>query len=248
MVGFKFTGRLPEGATATDLVLTVTEMLRKEGRRRKVRGVPRRRRGGREPRGSGHHRQHGPEYGATIGIFPVDDESLRSLRQTGRSEEQVDLVERYMKEQGLFRTEATPEPTFSDTVSLDLSTVQPSLAGPKRPQDRVLLSRVKSSFLSALKAPIAERGFALDDAALKKTAPIKLNGRQETIGHGAVVIAAITSCTNTSNPSVMIAAGLLAKKACERGLSVKPHVKTSLAGIAGGDRLPQRRGTDGLSE
>ncbi|MEK6799305.1 MAG: aconitate hydratase AcnA [Planctomycetota bacterium] len=229
VVGFKFTGRLPEGATATDLVLTVTEMLRKKGVVGKFvefhgDGV-----GALSLADRATIANMAPEYGATIGIFPVDDESLRFLRQTGRSEEQVDLVERYMKEQGLFRTEATPEPTFSDTVSLDLSTVQPSLAGPKRPQDRVLLSRVKSSFLSALKAPIAERGFALDDAALKKTAPIKLNGRQETIGHGAVVIAAITSCTNTSNPSVMIAAGLLAKKACERGLSVKPHVKTSLA-------------------
>jgi aconitase A len=170
-----------------------------------------------------------PEYGATIGFFPVDAETLNYLRATGRSKDQVELVERYCKEQGLFRTDATPAPTFTKNVALDLSTVEPSLAGPKRPQDRVPLAAMKETWHKALRAPVTERGFGLNDEALAKKATVKNNGHSEEIGHGAVVIAAITSCTNTSNPSVMLAAGLLAKKAAEKGLQVPPHVKTSLA-------------------
>ncbi len=229
VVGFKLTGSLPEGATATDLVLTVVEMLRKTGVVGKFV----------EFFGPGLSSMSladratvanmAPEYGATMGFFPVDDETLRYMRQTARSERQIDLVERYTKEQGLFRTADMPDPKFTLALGLNLSTVEPSLAGPKRPQDRVLLKNMKSAFQQALKAPIAERGFALDDAALKRSAEVKLNDASTSITHGVVAIAAITSCTNTSNPSVMIAAGLVAKNAVERGLEVKPHVKTSLA-------------------
>jgi aconitate hydratase len=164
-----------------------------------------------------------------MGFFPVDAETLNYLRMTGRTDAEVQLVERYYQEQGLFRTDDSPVPIFTKTLRLDLATVEPSLAGPKRPQDRVPLSAVKQSFRKALKAPIAERGFALDDRAAARTAQVIDNGHSSNIGHGAVVIAAITSCTNTSNPSVMLAAGLLAKKAVEKGLTVKPYVKTSLA-------------------
>jgi aconitate hydratase len=229
VVGFRLTGRLGEGSTATDLVLTVTEMLRKKGVVNKFV----------EFYGSGLSAMSladratvanmAPEYGATMGFFPVDEETLTYLRRTGRPDDVIDLVERYTKEQGLFRTDASPEPTFSDTLSLDLSTVEPSLAGPKRPQDRVLLSKMKSAFASALRAPVKDRGFALNESALANKGAVKTNGHSETITHGAVVIAAITSCTNTSNPAVMVAAGLLAKKACEKGLSAKSYVKTSLA-------------------
>ena len=228
VIGFKLTGRLPEGTTATDLVLMVTQMLRARGVVDKFV----------EFYGPGLSQMSlpdratianmAPEYGATMGFFPVDAETLRYLRRTGRSDEQVDLVERYCKAQGIFRTDETPEPVFTDTLELDLGSVEPSLAGPKRPQDRVALSSVKPSFRDALRAPVASRGYALDDATLARTATIS-NGRTITMTHGAVVIAAITSCTNTSNPSVMLGAGLLAKKAVERGLRVSPHVKTSLA-------------------
>ncbi|RME39680.1 MAG: aconitate hydratase AcnA [Planctomycetota bacterium] len=229
VVGFKLAGRLPEGATATDLVLTVTEMLRKKGVVGKFvefygEGVSAMSLADRATVAN-----MAPEYGATMGFFPADEETLRYLRLTGRSDEQVDLVERYTKEQGLFRTTETPDPIFRDTIELDLSTVEPSLAGPKRPQDRVRLTEMKSAFARSLRAPVQERGFGLDEAALKKKVDAKLNGTSATLTHGSVVIAAITSCTNTSNPSVMIAAGLLAKKAVERGLRVPPYVKTSLA-------------------
>jgi aconitate hydratase len=170
-----------------------------------------------------------PEYGATIGFFPVDEETLHYLLLTGRSEEQVDLVERYCKEQGLFRTAQTPDPLFTDTLELDLSSVETSLAGPKRPQDRVPLTEMKRSFRLALTASKSERGFDLSLSDLERTYPVGGNGSAAEIGHGTVVIAAITSCTNTSNPSVMLAAGLLAKKAYERGLRMKSFVKTSLA-------------------
>jgi len=170
-----------------------------------------------------------PEYGATTGYFPVDAETLNYLRQTARSPEQVDLVERYTKEQGLFRTDTSEDPVFSDTVELDLATVESSVAGPKRPQDRVPLGNVKRSFQESLRAPLASRGFALDEPATKRSVDVRFNGHSEKLTHGSVVIAAITSCTNTSNPSVMVAAGLLAKRACEKGLKVKPYVKTSLA-------------------
>ena len=222
VVGFKLDGQLPEGTTATDLTLTVVQMLRGKGVVDKfvefygtgLTGI------GLADRAT--IANMAPEYGATMGFFPVDDETLRYLARTGRTAEEVDVVERYTKEQGLFRTDDTPEPRFTDTLALDLSTVEPSLAGPKRPQDRIALGQMKGAFEGALRAPVGNSGFGLDDDEVQK----RMNGK---LGHGAVVIAAITSCTNTSNPSVMVAAGLLAKKAVEKGLSVHAHVKTSLA-------------------
>ncbi|HZN37119.1 MAG TPA: aconitate hydratase AcnA [Pirellulaceae bacterium] len=229
VIGFELTGEMKPGVTATDLVLTVTQNLRKVGVVDKFV----------EFYGSGVSRMSladratisnmAPEYGATIGFFPVDAESLNYLRATGRTKDEVELVERYCKEQGLFRTDATPAPKFTKTVSLDLSTVEPSLAGPKRPQDRVALGAMKETWHKSLRAPVTERGFGLAEGELTKKAAVKDNGHSADITHGAVVIAAITSCTNTSNPSVMLAAGLLAKKAVERGLTVPPYVKTSLA-------------------
>jgi aconitate hydratase len=216
VVGFKLTGKLPEGATATDLVLTVTQMLRKKGVVGKFV----------EFYGSGVSAlsvadratisNMAPEYGATIGFFPIDQKTLDYLTLTNRSPEQVKLVEAYTKEQGLFLTADSPDPLYSDTLSLDLSKVVSSLAGPKRPQDRINLPDVKENFLSSL-------------GGSPKSAALPVNGHKETLHDGAVVIAAITSCTNTSNPSVMVAAGLLAKKAVEKGLTSKPWVKTSLA-------------------
>ena len=216
VVGFKLTGRLPEGATATDLVLTVTQMLRKRGVVGKFvefygPGVSALSLADRATISN-----MAPEYGATIGFFPIDSVSLDYLRLTNRSAEQVRLVEAYAKEQGLFLTPDADDPIYSDTLSLDLAKVVPSLAGPKRPQDRINLPDVKASFLAGL-----ERS--------PKSAELRVDGHKEKIHDGAVVIAAITSCTNTSNPSVMMAAGLLAKKAVEQGLTVKPWVKTSLA-------------------
>ena len=229
VVGFEFTGRLPAGATATDLVLTVTEILRKEGVVGKFV----------EFFGSGLNSMSladratianmAPEYGATMGFFPIDEETLAYLRLTGRPAEQVTLVERYMKEQGLFHTAAAAVPEFTKRLSLDLGSVVPSLAGPKRPQDRVALQDVKKTFAESLTAPTAKRGFALEGPALARSGTVRENGHDSTIHHGAVVIAAITSCTNTSNPSVMVAAGLVARKAVAKGLTTKPWVKTSLA-------------------
>jgi aconitate hydratase len=216
VVGFKLFGKLREGTTATDLVLTVTQMLRKRGVVGKFV----------EFYGAGVSAlsladratiaNMAPEYGATIGFFPIDEKSLDYLRLTNRSEDQVALVEAYAKAQGLFLDANSPDPAYSDALELDLSTVVPSLAGPKRPQDRINLPDVKQNFLTSL-------------GAAPKSAQLPVNGHHETIHDGAVVIAAITSCTNTSNPSVMIAAGLLAKKAVDRGLTAKPWVKTSLA-------------------
>jgi aconitate hydratase A / 2-methylisocitrate dehydratase len=251
VVGFKLTGKLPEGATATDLVLTVTQALRKLGVVGKFV----------EFYGDGLAQlpladratiaNMAPEYGATCGIFPVDAETLRYLRLTGRSEEQIALVEAYYKEQGLFHTAGTAEAEYSATLALDLATVQPSVAGPKRPQDRVLLKDAAASFaqqLPSLLAPTAKplgsrtvtawERTAVADTAVAERAPLHVTTTvKERFGvnpdpyldHGSVVIAAITSCTNTSNPSVMIAAGILAKKAVEKGLTVPPWVKTSLA-------------------
>jgi len=229
VVGFELTGELPAGATATDLVLTVTEILRKAGVVGKFV----------EFYGAGLNHMPladratianmAPEYGATMGFFPIDDETLRYLRLTGRSEEQITLVERYMKEQGMFRTATAPVPEFTTRLSLDLDSIEPSLAGPKRPQDRVPLAAVKRTFAESLIAPTAKRGFALEGEALHRTAQVEANGHADTIGHGAVVIAAITSCTNTSNPDVMVAAGLVARKAVAKGLATRPWVKTSLA-------------------
>ena len=229
VIGFKLKGELREGVTATDLVLTVTQMLREKGVVDKFV----------EFYGSGLSQMSlpnratvanmSPEYGATMGFFPVDQETLDYLRRTGRSEELVGLVERYTKEQGLFRTDETLDPDYTDTLELDVATVEPSLAGPKRPQDRVSLANMKEAFGKSLTTSPKERGFGLAATELSRTVPVSFNGTRKTMGHGSVVIAAITSCTNTSNPSVMLGAGLLAKKAVERGLKVPPYVKTSLA-------------------
>ena len=229
VIGFELTGRLAAGATATDLVLTVTQILRKAGVVDKIveffgAGVS-----GMSLADRATIANMAPEYGATMGFFPTDDETLRYLRATGRTAAEVQLVERYYKEQGIFRTDAAPVPRYTKVLSLDLSSVEPSLAGPKRPQDRVALASMKDSFRKALTAPLAERGFALGSEALAKTGHFKDNGHSADLKHGAVVLAAITSCTNTSNPSVMLAAGLLAKKAVARGLRVPAFVKTSLA-------------------
>jgi aconitate hydratase A / 2-methylisocitrate dehydratase len=230
VIGFRLVGELPEGATATDLVLTVTQMLRQKGVVGKFV----------EYFGPGVKHltlpdratvsNMSPEYGATVGFFPVDGETLRYLRQTGRPADRVDLVERYTRAQGLFRVEGAPDPLYTEILTLDLSTVEPSLAGPKRPQDRVLVRDLKTAFRRTLQTSTAQRGFAVDDAALARTATAHLStGHDVVLTHGSVAIAAITSCTNTSNPSVMIGAGLLAKKAVEHGLRTPPHVKTSLA-------------------
>ncbi len=224
VVGFRLDGTLAPGATATDVVLTVTEILRKRGVVGKFV----------EFFGPGLASlsladratiaNMAPEYGATIGFFPVDDVTLAYLRLTGRDAKHVGIVEAYSKAQGLFRTESTPEPEFSDTLALDLGTVEPSLAGPKRPQDRVPLRTTKAAWKSALADYLAGKADAADTAV-----PIEMGGQRGELKHGSVVIAAITSCTNTSNPSVMLGAGLLARKANARGLTVKPWVKTSLA-------------------
>lgn len=230
VIGFKLHGQLPAGATATDLVLTVTEMLRKKGVVGKFV----------EFYGPGISAlsladratiaNMAPEYGATCGIFPVDNETLNYLRLTNRPQQLIQLVEAYFREQGMFHSAESPEPRFSDTLALDLATVEPCLAGPSRPQDRVNLKDVKTSFTMSLPK--------LLNTAKPKTKSLDLAGTSKTdpelappgsLHHGSVVIAAITSCTNTSNPSVLVAAGLLAKKAHERGLNVKPWVKTSLA-------------------
>jgi aconitate hydratase len=246
VVGFRLTGKLAEGATATDLVLTVTEMLRKKGVVGKFvefygPGITALPLADRATIGN-----MAPEYGATVGIFPVDQETLRYLEFTGRPKEQVQLVEAYMKEQGLFHSAAAAEPMFSDTLALDLSTVEPSLAGPRRPQDRVSLRDLPRNFQLALPAlvkpaapaPNAGRwegegghvATAVEAPPHRRThVNLTIDGTDCKLQHGSVVIAAITSCTNTSNPSVMVAAGLVAKKAVERGLKSQPWVKTSLA-------------------
>ena len=229
VVGFELTGDLPAGATATDLVLTVTETLRKEGVVGKFVEFFGPGLAGMTLADRATIANMAPEYGATMGFFPVDDETLAYMKLTGRSAEQVNLVERYTKEQGLFHTAKAAEPEFTTRLSLDLGSVVPSLAGPKRPQDRVPMVQVKQAFHDALTAPTSSRGFALPEAELARHATVANNGQSSEIGHGAVVIAAITSCTNTSNPNVMVAAGLLARKAVAKGLATKPWVKTSLA-------------------
>ncbi|MEZ6105260.1 MAG: aconitate hydratase AcnA [Pirellulaceae bacterium] len=231
VVGFELTGQLQPGTTATDLVLTVTQILRKEGVVNKFveffgEGVSRMSLADRATIAN-----MAPEYGATMGFFPIDGETLTYMRRTGRSKESVDLVERYSKEQGLFRTDSSPSPEYTKRLSLDLGSVEPSLAGPKRPQDRVSLANMKSGFHSSLSAPLAERGFGLGGADLERVGKYSdpTKNASADLQNGAVVIAAITSCTNTSNPSVMVAAGLLARNAVARGLKVPAYVKTSLA-------------------
>ncbi len=221
VIGFRLTGKLKEGITATDLVLTVTQMLRKKGVVGKFV----------EFYGPGLDNltladrstiaNMGPEYGATCGFFPVDKETLAYLTLTGRKAARVALVEKYCRHQGLFRTKSSPDPVFTDTIELDISTVVPSLAGPKRPEGRVSLADAKAGFVAAMETEYKK---AQD---LAKRYPVE--GKNFDIGHGDVVIAAITSCTNTSNPAVLMAAGLLARKALEKGLKTKPWVKTSLA-------------------
>ncbi|GAB2701709.1 aconitate hydratase AcnA [Paenibacillus thermoaerophilus] len=229
VIGFKLTGSLAEGATATDLALTVTQILRKKGVVGKFV----------EFFGPGLSNisladratvaNMAPEYGATIGFFPVDAETLNYLRLTGRSEEQIALVEAYYKAQGLFRTDSTPDPVFTDVIELDLSTIVPSLAGPKRPQDRVELTAMKESFNTAIRTPIDKGGFGLSEEKIAQEVEVKHpNGETSKLKTGAVVIAAITSCTNTSNPSVMIGAGLVAQKAVKLGLKKPAYVKSSL--------------------
>ncbi len=252
VIGFKLTGKLPEGATATDLVLIVTQMLRKRGVVEKIV----------EFFGEGLDElsladratiaNMAPEYGATSGFFPVDDETLNYLRASGRSEEQVKLVEQYSKEQGLFRTKESPTPRFTDTLELDLATVVPSLAGPSRPQDRIELTQSKRAFRKALLGMVgkdveqkaADEYIAGGEAPGKLATKVDVAGKDHKLTHGDVVIAAITSCTNTSNPSVLVGAGLLAQKAVEKGLSSKPWVKTSLA--PGSQTVPEYLSKAGL--
>jgi len=229
VVGFNLCGELQPGVTATDLALTVVQKLREKGVVGKFV----------EFYGEGVSKMSlpdratvanmGPEYGATMGFFPMDAESLNYMHYTGRPQSQIDLIERYMKEQGLFRTDETPAPEFSDTIELDMSTVEPSLAGPKRPQDRIPMASMKEEFKKSLSLPTSLRGFELKEEQLGSTAQVEMNGETNRIEHGFVAIASITSCTNTSNPSVMLGAGLLAKKAVEAGLKVPSYVKTSLA-------------------
>jgi aconitate hydratase len=221
VIGVRLNGKLKEGVTATDLVLTVTQMLRKRGVVGKFveyfgPGLSGLTIADRATLGN-----MSPEYGATCGFFPIDDDTLRYLSDTGRPADRIALVAAYAKAQGMYRTKNTPDPLFTDVLKLELSSVEPSLAGPKRPQDRIALKEVKSGFVQAMDKEFNKAG------ELDKRVPVE--GRTHTLGHGDVVIAAITSCTNTSNPSVMIAAGLVAKKAVEKGLTVKPWVKTSLA-------------------
>ena len=227
VVGLRMKGILNEGVTATDLVLTVTEMLRKKGVVEKFV----------EFFGPGLNElslanratiaNMAPEYGATMGFFPVDEKTLEYLKNTGRNKEVINRVETYCKEQMLFRSANTPNPNFSDTLELDLSTVVPSMAGPKRPQDRIALQDMKKTWQGLLNKPVSEQGFNLNTEEQSAASPIK--GIEAELKHGAVVIAAITSCTNTSNPSVMLSAGLMAKKAIEKGIKCKPWVKASVA-------------------
>lgn len=228
VVGMELSGALREGITATDLTLTVTQMLRRHGVVGKFV----------EFYGEGLQNMSlpdratianmSPEYGATMGFFPMDSESMRYMRRTGRSEEQVTLIENYMRAQGLFHTADTPDPEYSDTLKLDLGDVETSLAGPKLPHDRITLPNMKETFESSLTSNDPTMGFNLAQEKLANKGTFK-NGREIEMTHGDVVIAAITSCTNTSNPSVMLGAGIVAKKALEKGLTVPPYVKTSLA-------------------
>ncbi len=229
VVGVKLTGELPEGATATDVVLTLTEMLRKHGVVGKFV----------EYFGPGLDHlslpdrttiaNMAPEYGATMGFFPIDEAVLDYLRLTARPQERIRLVEAYAKEQGLFRTNETPDPHYSSTLELDLSTIEPSIAGPKRPQDRISLKDTRKQFFVSLENLFGREEATRKEAAAKKSISVTYQGQQFELTDGSIVIAAITSCTNTSNPSVMVAAGLVAKKAAEKGLFTKPWVKTSLA-------------------
>ena len=229
VIGFQLTGELPEGTTATDLVLTITELLRKKGVVGKFveffgPGVNTLRLEDRATIAN-----MAPEYGATMGFFPVDNETINYLRLTARPENLIALIESYCKEQGLFRTETMEDPIFNDTINLDMSKIEPSMAGPRRPQERIPLSKIKKTFLNNFKGVSSTDNSSAEISVKNEIKVNNLNGEQFKLSHGSVVIASITSCTNTSNPNVLIGAGLLAKKAVERGLSVKPWVKTSFA-------------------
>jgi aconitate hydratase len=226
VIGFELTGEMVGNVTATDVVLTVTEMLRKKGVVGKFvefygEGIK-----GLSLPDRATISNMAPEYGATIGIFPVDEETLAYYRLSGRKPAEVDLVERYMKEQGLFYVPKQAPVSYSDTLKLDLSTVVPCVAGPKRPQDRIPLTEMKTKFKQTLTAPLNERGYSVSEREIAREVSVSRDNK-EVISHGSVVLASITSCTNTSNPSVLIGAGLLAKKAVEKGLRVKEFVKTS---------------------
>ncbi|MBO1511505.1 aconitate hydratase AcnA [Metabacillus bambusae] len=229
VVGFKFVGQLPEGTTATDLALTVTSLLRKKGVVGKFieffgPGIK-----GMSVADRATLANMAPEYGATMGLFPVDQETLDYLKVIGRSKDQILLIEHYYKTQGMFMTDESPEPIYSDIIELDLSLINPCLAGPKRPQDNVELTKMKEEYNKIIRSSISEGGFDLTEEDLSKTTIVNhQNGTKSTIKNGSVVLAAITSCTNTSNPNVLIAAGLVAKKAVERGLNKQSYVKTSL--------------------
>ena len=228
VVGVKLTGQLCPETLATDLVLRIVELLRQVGVVEKFVEFFGDGLAGLSVADRATISNMAPEYGATVGFFPTDDQTLLYLQNTGRPTELIERVKAYCQEQQIYRTNGMTAPEFSQLVELDLSTVEASMAGPKRPQDRISLSQMKSSWKDLLKAPIKERGYGLSDEETKKKASIQLDEPAE-LTHGSVVLAAITSCTNTSNPSVMIAAGLLAKKAVEKGLQIKPWIKTSLA-------------------
>lgn len=232
VVGFKLTGSLPKHTTATDLVLTCVEMLRKRGVVGKFV----------EFYGPGIQSltladratiaNMAPEYGATMGYFPIDQQSMDYLKVTGRPAGQVEMIEAYLKEQGMFikHDGSQADPVYSgDIMHLDLASVEPSLSGPKRPHDRVPMSNLPSEFRSGLTAKVGFKGFGLPESESKKSVKINYKGKDYTLGHGSVVIAAITSCTNTSNPDVMLAAGMVAKNAVAKGLSVNPYIKTTLS-------------------
>src|SRR5882672_7301243 len=246
VIGVKLSGKLKEGMTATDLVLTVTQMLRKRGVVGKFveffgPGLAGLTIADRATIGN-----MSPEYGATCGFFPIDDDTIEYLSDTNRSQARIDLVKAYAQAQGMYRTKSTPDPIFTDVLKLELGSIEPSLAGPKRPQDRVALKEAKSSFITAMDKefnkgsdgggkdvfelhPSIATSMEKDFSKAGGKGRVPVQGRTHDLGHGDVVIAAITSCTNTSNPSVMVAAGLLARKAVAKGLKVKPWVKTSLA-------------------
>lgn len=232
VVGYKLLGRVPSLVTSTDVVLTITKHLRQEGVVGKFveffgPGVAQLSIADRATIAN-----MCPEYGATVGFFPVDDKAILYLKQTGRSEDRIAFVEQYLRAVGLFRNDynnADEDPVYTKVLQLDLSSIVPSASGPKRPQDRVAVSDMKQDFLSCLENKVGFKGFGLSPAQISQTAPLIFEDKEYLLRHGSVVIAAITSCTNTSNPSVMLGAGLLAKKAVERGLSVAPYVKTSMS-------------------
>jgi aconitate hydratase len=230
VVGFKFTGHLQQGVTATDLVLTCVDMLRKRGVVGKFveffgPGVKSLSLADRATIAN-----MAPEYGATMGYFPIDERTIEYLNLTGRDSGDVKMIETYLREQGMFADASRPDPTYSgDVMHLDLTSVEPTLSGPKRPHDRVSFANMKKDFNSCMTNKVGFKGFGYQEADTKRTQKFTYEGKEYEFNHGDVVIAAITSCTNTSNPDVMLAAGLLAKNAVEKGLTTKPYIKKSLS-------------------